>query len=67
MKKSMIKVVKYEELMDYLRYKMSNHHVLSEDYRMGYMDAIENLMQDLVEGRMTSHLFEGDESDSVIL
>ena len=58
------KVVKLAELEAWLKWKQENHfdpHQL--DYKVGYLDALENLLQDLAERRLPVYLFDGEESE----
>lgn len=63
----MLKVVKREELATWLQFKSNQEIQGSKDYQNGYRDAIENLSRDILEGRLTSHLFAGEEEESIIL
>ena len=63
----MIKVIKLNEAMTWLSYKFNSEISGTEQYTIGYRDAVENMKQDILEGKIPTHLFTGEEEESVIL
>ena len=65
----MIKVVKQTELFDWIMFKVEQAQKNSTNrvFSNGYIDGLENLKQDIIEGRIPTHLFTGEEEESVIL
>ena len=63
----MKQVIKREELKQWIIFKKKAEFMQSADYQSGYIDALDNLWQDINEGRVPTYLFEGQEGDSIIL
>lgn len=64
----LVKVIKREELIEYLDYKRTNSTFTQGlDYQNGYLDALENLKFDIEGGLVTSYLFKGEEEGGIIL
>lgn len=65
MNKKLIKVVTLDDLREWIEYKSKTSESFSLDYTHGYTDALENLMADIAEGRVSAYFVE--EPEAIVL